>query len=238
VTLLSEVAETDATGRIAELYDEIRATLGLPLVNLVYRHLAATGELEAVWAQLRPALAGVDVALAVDAPAVARIPPAALAAVGADTEACLATLEVYRRGNSLNLLAMRALLDGADGGGRAGAPAAPLPEALPMADIAALRPPVRALLDEMSAVAGEPGLVPSLFRHFAHDPALLALLWTAIAPVAGDVPRCAAAVRVDARPARPVERLEGPLRETCARFAGAMARMLVAGELLRRALAG
>jgi hypothetical protein len=41
---------------------------------------------------------------------------------------------------------------------------------------------------------------------------------------------------VDARLAHPVGRVEGPLRETCERFAGAMARMLVVGELLARVL--
>jgi diketogulonate reductase-like aldo/keto reductase len=49
VTYLAEIAEEDAEGAVAELYEDIRRVLGLPLVNLVYRHLAAVGRLEEVW---------------------------------------------------------------------------------------------------------------------------------------------------------------------------------------------
>ena len=34
------IREADATGDIAVLYDDIRATLGVPVVNLIWRHLA------------------------------------------------------------------------------------------------------------------------------------------------------------------------------------------------------
>lgn len=49
MTYLAEIAEEDAEGAVAELYEDIRRVLGLPLVNLVYRHLAAVGRLEEVW---------------------------------------------------------------------------------------------------------------------------------------------------------------------------------------------
>ena len=51
---LPEISERDASGRVAELYDEIRRTIGLPLVNLVYRVLAASERLEDTWAELAP----------------------------------------------------------------------------------------------------------------------------------------------------------------------------------------
>ncbi len=34
------IAEAEATGETVELYTDIRATLGVPVVNLIWRHLA------------------------------------------------------------------------------------------------------------------------------------------------------------------------------------------------------
>src|SRR5260370_14605649 len=87
----------------------------------------------------------------------------------------------------------------------------------------------------------EPRLVPSLLRHFAHEPTLLELLWTALRPAAGGVGAEAAALRERARaqarelPYR-VERADTDTRAIARRFAGAMSAMLVTGELLRLAL--
>ena len=56
---LAEVAGADARDGVAATYADIRATLGLPVVNLVYRHLAAEpGRLEALWADVRGAYLG------------------------------------------------------------------------------------------------------------------------------------------------------------------------------------
>jgi hypothetical protein len=47
---LNEVSEKDATGIVADIYQDIRVRLGLPMVNLIYRHLATNPELfEMVW---------------------------------------------------------------------------------------------------------------------------------------------------------------------------------------------
>ena len=47
------IREADATGDIAVLYDDIRATLGVPVVNLIWRHLAVLpGGLSWAWATL------------------------------------------------------------------------------------------------------------------------------------------------------------------------------------------
>ena len=54
---LPEVSERDAEGLAAEFYEDIRRVVGLPFVNLVYRHLAVEPRrLEAAWSQLRPNL--------------------------------------------------------------------------------------------------------------------------------------------------------------------------------------
>ena len=47
---LDEIREADAPAEIAALYRDIRETTRLPLVNLIYRHLATiTGGLASVW---------------------------------------------------------------------------------------------------------------------------------------------------------------------------------------------
>ena len=42
--VFAEIAEADATGRTREIYDDFKASIGLPMVNLVYRHMATTPE--------------------------------------------------------------------------------------------------------------------------------------------------------------------------------------------------
>jgi hypothetical protein len=246
--LLAETPEAAATGRPAELYADIRAVLGVPMVNLVYRHLATIpGTLEACWGALRPNLASAAAAsmaaTLVDLVSAGEVGPL-------PREHCSglanATLAAYRRSNSLNLLGMWALLDGCRGRGAGGEElrAPPVREILPMAALEALQPATAALLDEMSrAIVGrsEPRLVPSLLRHFAGDARLLALLWAALRPAVREVGPAAETIEGRARelavdlPYRvaPVAEARGTVRE----FAGAMARMLVVGELLSAALA-
>jgi hypothetical protein len=263
VKYLAEIAEEDAEGAVAELYEDIRRVLGLPLVNLVYRHLAAEGRLEEVWRGLRPSL----VHPAIDAAAdelmttaagveVAELSRAALAAAGVGEDelaGAVATVDAYNHANPRNLIAIRALLEPSEGnmnGGQAQGHVSPRPvprRLLPMADLRRLEPPVLALLEEMAqpfAARRETVLVPGLFRHFAGNSALLALLWTVLRPhVAGRrLARRANLVDRGARalaatlpaPVHPVEEPES--RQVLERFAFTLPRMVVAGSVLRRAL--
>jgi hypothetical protein len=200
---LAELAEAEAQGAVADTYADIRATLGLPVVNLVYRHLATEpGRLEALWAGVVPALRdpaaarlAAGIAASAAAPAVDTIPAAALAAAGIDgpvLDGLARTLAAYDRGNAVNLLAITATLEGVGGraptapgavtpnGDEGPAPPAPLP---PMVAVDRLYPAARALVEEMSeAVSGpvRPLLVPSLFRHLTRPAALLPLAWTVL----------------------------------------------------------
>ena len=255
---LEELPEAAAAGRIAELYADIRAVLGLPMVNLVYRHLATRpGALERCWKDLHPNLDSQAAALA--ARELARlaspgdpvpVPAAALAVAGLTADRARlarATLAAYRRANSLNALAMAALLDGCPGGGESSSAGVPPAEPiLPMASLENLPPPTLALLDEMSvAVVGdeEPRLVPSLFRHFATDGCVLALAWTVLRPAIPEAVRLGEVVAGRARTLAPA--LPHPVgalqdegeRAVASTFAQATARMLVVGEILSAALA-
>ena len=255
---LAELPEAAATERVAELYADIRAVLGLPMVNLVYRALATKpGVLDDCWAAMRPNLASAAAAsaagelVALAAPAgVIPLPRATVAEAGLRGKRVAlarATLAAYRRANSLNLLGMFALLDGCPGGGSVDAAPAPTSEPiLPMVSLESLAPETAALLNEMSAriVGGdEPRIVPSLLRHFADDARLLELLWVVLEPATAEADGRAAGLVRRARDLAnglpyPVAVLEDePAQSVVAKFPDAMARMLVLGELLTAALA-
>ena len=52
---VATISEADATGDIAALYSDIRATQGVPVVNLVWRHIAVLpGGLGWGWEALKP----------------------------------------------------------------------------------------------------------------------------------------------------------------------------------------
>ena len=263
---LQEIAEGDATGSVAATYADIRRVTGVPFIVFIYRVLAtAAGRLEGVWADLGPNLgspqgraavaaiaAAADRAAAARAGAVEPVPAAALAACSLDGASLAGTLEGFRRANSANVVALWALLDGVAG---AAAPGGPAPAAadmasrgLPMADLAQLPPATLALLEEMSRpVTGgaQPILIPSMWRTFAHDPELLALLWAALRPaLASDwFPDEVAALSARGRelaqglPFR-VRRLDDEeARVVVERFLRAVPSMLLTGSLLETVLA-
>ena len=257
---LPEIREADATGRTAEIYAEIRAAVGLPLVNLVYRVLAASGDLESIWGELEPNLqSGSMAAAAAELTSLGTelpgglISPAALRVAGIDEalrQRALTTVEAYVHSNPLNLVAVSALLEP---GSRATARTSTGDtrptrswDLLPMADLADVETHVRALLDEMSEPLTAPGdalLVPSLFRHFAQHDCLLALLWTSIAPSvrSGAIAHAADIVLLRGQEAarhlpHPVNRLEQPgTRDVLQRFQFTISRMIVVSGLMRRA---
>ena len=247
---LREIPERAARGRVAELYADIRAVLGLPLVNLVYRHLAVDDDrLAAIWAALRPNLASQAAAEAgeelVRSAAPTRVLP--LPPVALDVALAAATLEAYARGNSRNLLGMHALLDGCPGtGDRRSALPPPTPRAiLPMVALERLPASTRALLDETAALlvgTEKPVLVPSLLRHFAHDTRVLAAVRDTLRAQADELGSRGRAVAAQARrlaaglPAG-IEPLDDEdLRHVASRFVVATSALLVAGETISSAL--
>jgi hypothetical protein len=256
---LPEVPEAEAQGTVGELYQDIRAVLGLPLVNLVYRHLAVEpGRLEQAWRELRPNLtdAAVDEG-AEELVGLARldgltISAAALGAAGvapADLAAIATTFDAYNHANPRNLIALLALERGAEGTGGsrpASRPAGP-PDLLPMADLARLDPAIVALLHEMAgpfAARGETTLIPGLLRHFAGKPAMLAIFWTTIEPLARGRSLARRANLVVQRAAALAEALPHPVKATTDpatlavldRFTWTIPRMIVTGVTLRQAL--
>jgi hypothetical protein len=259
VPYLPEVPEAEAEGTIALLYEDIRVVLGLPLVNLVYRHLAIQPErLECAWRELRPNL--IDAAVdegAAELVDLARldgigVPAAALGAAGvapADLPAVAATFDAYNYANPRNLIGLLALERGAGGSGGAQPVtrrAAP-PDLLPMADLSRLDPSVLALLQEMATSVAAPGattLIPGLLRHFADQPSLLAILWAILEPLARGRALARRANLLASRAVALAGALPHPVRATTdsetravlRQFTRTIPRMIVAGVTLREAL--
>jgi hypothetical protein len=190
---LTEMREADAPPEIAALYAALRQASGVPLVNLIHRHLATLpGVLPWVWQAIRPPLeagtlaaARLRLAAALSAPP-APLPAADWAAAGlapGERTTIQALVEVYNRGNLTNLILLTALRRALEG--VPAEPVAPpaaitpppmLPAPPPLPRLETLAAPVSALVHELAARHGEAAVVPSLYLHLAHWPALLAAL--------------------------------------------------------------
>jgi hypothetical protein len=186
---MNELAERDARGEIAVVYDEIRRFCGVPYVSSMQRHLATRpGWLEWVWAALRPVFASGRAQAAAwraaEGVAGVRLPPIsrdALRVWGVDDagEASIrAVCDSFIRASPTNLVLsglLRRLLGGDRPTGPGASdpgwtPPAPLPSLPALVDVAALPPAERGVLLSLGTpVAGQP-FVPGLYRMLAQWP--------------------------------------------------------------------
>lgn len=186
---LPEIREAEASPEIAAIYAGLRQRVGVAQVNLIWRHAAALpGVLDWLWAQAAPALASGAAAGARDRIAARVVVPALGAVVAPSAVGDL--VETYHRGNLTNLGVLTAIRLRAAGmaAGAAGAVAAvgamlPPPPALPR--LAELPPDLAAVVRALSAKHGlsDASVVPSLYLHLTHWPALLARMPGLLAPV-------------------------------------------------------
>jgi hypothetical protein len=201
---LGEIKEADATGAIAEIYADIRNSLRVPMVNLIFRHMATIPDcLEWAWRNIGPVYASGQVVAAAEKllaeqPLLSlHVPPDVW---GADHKAVGATCAAYARANPANLLALKALqfILAESGQGRArrkplrGLPPrpaavelAPLP---PMADLASLNDETKKTLAALTAQLHGPDgrVIPSFYRHFTAWPKLLSGVHDALQPLIDD----------------------------------------------------
>lgn len=265
--LLAELAESEATGRTREIYGEMKHLGGVPMVALIFRHLATLpGALEWTWDAIGPAwragwLQEAAWRIAREAPLVpvAPVPRAALAMLGVDAAGereIHAVLDAYNRANPENMLSVLCvlrLLRGASATDSLKArawtpPPAPGP-LVPMADVATLPREVSHVLDLVAAPGppGGPRVVQSLYRHFGHRPAFLALAVTLLrqrfddGSIGRSVEAIAAAMNREADGI--VLALSAPpsphpgIEIACSRFGGGVIpQMIVVGRLLEEAL--
>ncbi|MGD0105841.1 MAG: hypothetical protein ABSC06_17645 [Rhodopila sp.] len=221
--LLAELSEQAATGRIAEIYAEIRRFSGVPYVSSLQRYLATLpGVLEWTWDALRPAMAsGVIPETGWRLARAARLSPAVPVTVdtlnkwGVDAAGLAAIRNIaenFVRVSPVNLVTgacLACLLNGARPSG-SGFPGRWTPPAMlaPMpgnVDPAQLSPAQRGVLMRFAAeVDGKP-FVPALYRQLAHWPAVLGWLADELAPrfAAAETASVRAAFRAAARDAAP-----------------------------------
>lgn len=217
--LLTELPEAEAVGDVAHIYKEIRRLSGVPMVALIWRHLATIpGTLEWAWSILEPALrAGAvqqgawQLAAKARVPRQPAIPVAALRACGIgelDQRAITEVLDAYNRANPVNIVMVRCL--SLHLSGKAGAvreqewpqwQPPPAPPALPpMVNPEAMPPRVRAvaqLLIDRGSDTAPSTLWPSLYRHLAHWPCFLGYAAVLVPPEFEAIDAAAARMRQD-----------------------------------------
>ncbi len=189
------VAEAAATGETAALFADIRATVGVRVVNLVWRHLATIdGALPWAWTAVKPLyLQGMVDRAAVRFREGMNLPVLGSLA-GAQPRSVDDVLASYDHSNTMNLFALGALVawlrgetagEGApEAGVRLPAPDIMLPKLASAEDVA---PETWALVLHLNSF-GDPRqlILASMYRHLAHAPAFLRQLETVLAPVETD----------------------------------------------------
>jgi len=190
------VAEAEATGETADLFADIRATVGVRVVNLVWRHLATLdGALPWAWAAVKPLYAS---GMADSSAARFRetmILPDLGSLAGSKPASIDAVLASYDHSNTINLFALGALVawlrgeTAAEGtpeqGPRLLAPDVALPKLASEVDVSQ-ETWQRVLRLNRFGDRAQPLILASMYRHLAHAPAFLQCIEAVLAPVQAD----------------------------------------------------
>lgn len=264
---IAAVQEEAATGAVARVFADIRATMHTGSVNLIWRHLATLdGALEPLWLAVKPIYAGDALERSIGALKSSIAPPAAWSAqetqnAGLDDEArrlCGEVIATYNRGNALNLMSLSALLTQEDRGAGVWdgepevfpSPSCPLPL---VPELDSLDPITREWVFTLNAYGmsdARSSVVATLYKHIAIWPEFLPLVAKELEPlsVSGTLQQESARFVATARAAAgELARQRGPLPDTEAVKLGlammeqfvelAISRMLPIGLYLRARLA-
>jgi hypothetical protein len=190
------IAESAATGETAALFADIRATVGVRVVNLVWRHLATLDDaLPWAWQAVKPLyVQGMADRAVADFRRDMTLPKLGSLA-GTEPASVDAVLASYDHSNTINLFALGALVarlrdDVAEEGAAEQGPRLPAPDVAlpPLASEADVAPQTwqRVLRLNRFGDRPEPLILASMYRHLAHAPAFLQRLEAALAPVQAD----------------------------------------------------
>jgi hypothetical protein len=230
-SLLAELSEDQATGKIAVIYDEIRRLSGVPYVSSLQRYLATMpGVLEWAWTAVRPAMVsgvipetGWRLADHVRLTPLPEVSTATRAVWRLDRTAettIRAIAENFVRVSPVNLMTgacLRALLTEPSPNGpgivETWSPPAMLPPMPGNVDPNTLQPDDRAVLMRFATDVDGAPFIPALYRQLARFPAFLSWLADELVPrlTAPETNTARAAFRAAALAAAPaiVARLPG-----------------------------
>lgn len=191
------ITEQNAEGQVAEIYQDIRFTLGVPVVNLIWRHLATfPGALEWSWASVKPLYE--ENIIHAEASALRRkisvpvdfgLSPLHLKASGLtedDIYSIKIVLDSYHKSNAMNLISLSSLLARLNGKSTNSANYIDLldsveskgvnghmPELIPLNS---MPESIRNLVMAINKIGGREQILPSMYRHLANWPQFLALI--------------------------------------------------------------
>ena len=190
------IAEASATGVTAAIFADIRATVGVRVVNLVWRHLATLdGALPWAWAAVKPLYLDGLPDQAAQRFRESMVMPTLASLAGDAPTSVDAVLASYDHSNTMNLFALGALvpwLRGETGGGpppphgpRLKSPDVVLPVLASEVDVT---PETWALVRRLNQFGdtAQPLILASMYRHLAHAPAFLKRVEAALGPVQAD----------------------------------------------------
>lgn len=192
---LPAITEAAATGQTAELFDDIRITIGVRVVNLVWRHLATfDGALPWAWAAVKPLYLEGMVDQAARQFRQAMILPTLGSLEGDEPASVEDVLTSYDHSNTINLFALGALVAWLREertqeplparGPRLIAPDVVLPKLATESDVS---PETWALVLRLNRFGDSRQLIlASMYRHLAHAPRFLLRVEQALVPVQAD----------------------------------------------------
>jgi hypothetical protein len=203
------VTEADAPAAVAAIFADIRKTLRVDVVNLVWRHLATMPcALEWVWQTIKPLYLGPAIERAdalhngLKLPRISPFSADTLASAGIDQDSLIsvhAILDSYHHTNALALMFFSAFLVRFEGQQRfsdialtaetdsrraiAAFPASPRLPKLPSS--AEMTAPVGRLVFELNSFGedSDPALIASMYRHLSYWPSYLAMIRTLLVPL-------------------------------------------------------
>jgi hypothetical protein len=190
------IAEAAARSETAELFTDIRATVGVRVVNLVWRHLATMeGALPWAWAAVKPLYQQGLVDQAVVDFRETMMLPVLPSLAGGEPASVDAVLASYDHSNTMNLFALGALVawlrgEGVSEGVPRSGPRLPAPDVtLPvLASEGDVAPETwqRILRLNRFGDSEQPLILASMYRHLAHAPEFLARVEPVLAAVQSD----------------------------------------------------
>jgi hypothetical protein len=201
---LPAISESEASGEIAQLYADIRATLNVSAINYVWRHIATIdGGLRWAWEAAKPMFVSGRVKdececlqAQLSYPELPSLSNTILSLTGVSRDSrdmIIAILDTYNRGNLLNMVSLSALIAESATPPAGERPRADLPftakQLPPIPEVADLSTEVSEQVLALNALGAKPGpnrVVASIYKHIALWPGYLSLSWVQLAAMHAD----------------------------------------------------